>query len=148
MERKQPQGQARPGHRRQVEAQSPPFEGNRPDHCAETQDEQDVDQGGADYVADRQTRAPLPNGVDADSQLRQTRPERDDREGPTTMGLTPRSEASAAPPRTSRSAPTSSPASPAIMSRALDMARCYGRSCAAAVAASDDVEWRDVAAQS
>src|SRR5262245_51073522 len=41
---------------------------------------------------------------------------------PTTMGLTPRCEASAAPPRTSRSAPRSSPASPATISRALDMA--------------------------
>jgi len=76
-EREQPQDQARPGHRRQIEAQRPPFERDRPDQRAETQDEQDVDQVGADDGADRQTRTPLPDGVDAYGQLGQTRPECD-----------------------------------------------------------------------
>jgi hypothetical protein len=44
---------------------------------AETQDEQHVDQIGADDVADRQPRAALPDGVDADRQLRQARAQRD-----------------------------------------------------------------------
>jgi hypothetical protein len=68
------------GHRRQIEAQRPPFERDRQDQRAEAEDEEDVDQVGADDVADGQTRAPLADGVDADGQLGQARPECDDGE--------------------------------------------------------------------
>jgi hypothetical protein len=77
VECEQQQGQARCGYRWEVEAQGPPFERDRANQRAHTQDEEDHDEVGPDDVADGKSRAPLPHGVDADSELRQTRAECD-----------------------------------------------------------------------
>jgi hypothetical protein len=64
-------------HRRQVEPQRPPLEGDRLEQRGQTQDEQQVDQVRADDVADRERRASTACRIDADRQLRKARADRD-----------------------------------------------------------------------
>jgi hypothetical protein len=54
---------------------------DRDEQCRQAQHEQDVDQVGPDDVADGELTVAVVDGAEADRELRQAGPQRDDRQG-------------------------------------------------------------------